>query len=137
MINDEGQAAPVVRVGPGVGREVWNVCRTTRLVSRATAHRAAAATNCPPRLWTKDPCCPCHGLRCEARVNSVTPMGITTQHRIVATPDPVDKVEGAAMPWVRGHYARSSRTRRRSESTVVLVGVAMVVLIVVIWYFSR
>jgi hypothetical protein len=41
------------------------------------------------------------------------------------------------MPWVRGHYARSSRTGRRSESTVVLVAVAVLVLIVVIWYVSR
>jgi len=33
---------------------------------------------CPPRLWTKGPCFPCRGLRSEARVNSVNPMGITT-----------------------------------------------------------
>lgn len=41
------------------------------------------------------------------------------------------------MPWVRGHYARSSGTRQRPESTVILVAVAILVLIVVLWYFSR
>ena len=38
------------------------------------------------------------------------------------------------MPWVRGHYARSPRTGRRSQSRSVLIALVVVVVIVVIWY---
>jgi hypothetical protein len=40
------------------------------------------------------------------------------------------------MPWVRGHYARSPRTSRRSESRLAFVALAVIVLIVVVWYVS-
>ena len=41
------------------------------------------------------------------------------------------------MPWVRGHYARSPRTSRRSETRLALIVLAVVALIIVIWYVSH
>jgi hypothetical protein len=40
------------------------------------------------------------------------------------------------MPWVRGHYARSPRTSRRSELSLALVVVAVIAFIVVVWYVT-
>jgi hypothetical protein len=41
------------------------------------------------------------------------------------------------MPWVRGHYARSPRTGRRSESRLVFILLAAVALILVVWYATH
>jgi hypothetical protein len=41
------------------------------------------------------------------------------------------------MPWVRGHYARSPRTSRRSEARLALIVLAVVALLIVIWYVSH
>jgi hypothetical protein len=43
------------------------------------------------------------------------------------------------MPWVRGHYARSSRYRRtgrRAESRIAIIVLVVVVVILLIWFVS-
>jgi hypothetical protein len=49
------------------------------------------------------------------------------------------RAQGAAMPWVRGHYARSSRYRRtgrRAESRIAIIVLVVVVVILLIWFVS-
>jgi hypothetical protein len=43
---------------------------------------------------------------------------------------------GAAMAWVRGHYARSPRRGRRSQSGLFLIIGIVIAAIAIIWLIS-
>jgi hypothetical protein len=100
--------------------------------ARAAGGVLRAASRCPPpeRGRHRAAAAVGHaaGLRTDGdSVSSVTTTGMATATSDRREPALSTKIKGPGMPWVRGHYARSPRTSRHSETRLALIVLACTV----------